>query len=631
MNQTIPRTVSLGVALTLGLFVLPLQAQVDPSHNEPGDGADTTGISAQSAGEEGETADTERDPFGHDEFVEGELANIGGLGLVPWKNRFGFIIGLERLGEIYYIGLKPQVNWTTELWNRPFSMTFAVPFRLQLLDSRSDRRWTNAGKPRAKDWDEVSEYFQVIQNITWGGKEKHFYLDINQFRPSTIGHGAIIKRYNQNLNFNTRRVSFQFDAFSDYAGGELYLNDITGPDVMGILVFVKPLSAINLNDYMLRSFSIGVTVAGDIDAPLRNQLDLWDVDGDGRRFNEIRVNQDNFRPEYVASKILAYGVDTELKLVDTPVLDWKMYVDYSFLEAGIPTDDPLNPTWDNIPTRSIRSGGFTWGNLFRINTGRNPMHALRIRAEYRTYDSNYLPGYFDMMYEIQRTQYPSTASNTSSRLANQTKLQQVLGRDGPRVHGGYLEISWLVSHYFAMAVGLEMNSQTDDNSLFIQLEVPRYGPWEFFLTYHRRNAGSFTNLFSNWFRNDSDVFIAKSRWALGKYFHLAIEAMTPFGIGPESAFHTTVQWNLYLEIGFPFEVLKKKDVEDGGEAPEPGSMTDEVRQEGLRDGDESVERPGPETSSDRGTDGSWETGDEPEEGTGGGWEVDTTYQEGGRP
>ncbi|MBL6975685.1 MAG: hypothetical protein ISR64_08145, partial [Deltaproteobacteria bacterium] len=266
--------------MSLCLGALPLYAQDPPS--QPPDPP----TAAEPAPEEGDNtapAEVERDPFGHDDFVEGELANIGGLGLVPWKNRFGVIIGLERLGLIYYVGIKPQVNYSTMLWDRPFSATFAIPFRLQLLDSRSDRRWANAGRPRGKDWDEVSEYFQVIRNITWGGKEKHFYLDINQFRPTTIGHGAIIKRYNQNLNFNTRRVSFEFDAFSDYGGGEIYMNDITNPNLLGALVFVKPLSTIDLNNYMLRSFSLGFTIAGDVDAPLRNHLDFMDVDGDGRR------------------------------------------------------------------------------------------------------------------------------------------------------------------------------------------------------------------------------------------------------------------------------------------------------------------------------------------------------------
>ena len=234
---------------------------------------------------------------------------MGAMGLVPWENRFGLVLGVERLGEIFYAAIKPEINYKRRALDRPFSMSFGVPFRLQLLDSRPDRRWDRVGQPRPEDWDEVSNYAQVIRHITWGGKEKHFYLDINQFKASSIGHGTLAKRYNPNLSFNTRRVSLQLDAFTDYIGMESYINDITGPNLLGALVFIKPLSLISSESYAMRSFSIGLSAVADIDAPLRNRLDYDDVDDDGRRANEIAVDQDGFHPIYVSSEVLAYGLD----------------------------------------------------------------------------------------------------------------------------------------------------------------------------------------------------------------------------------------------------------------------------------------------------------------------------------
>ena len=82
-----------------------------------------------------------------------------------------------------------------------------------------------------------------------------------------------MRRYNSHLNLNTRRVSAQLDAFTDYGGVETYINDVTGPNVVGGLVFLKPLSLVDRSQYFLRSFSIGFSVVADIDAPLRNVLD----------------------------------------------------------------------------------------------------------------------------------------------------------------------------------------------------------------------------------------------------------------------------------------------------------------------------------------------------------------------
>jgi hypothetical protein len=491
-------------------------------------------------------------PAKTDRFVEGELANVGASGLIPWQNRFGLSLGIERLGEIFYIAAQAEVNYSTTVWGRDLSMSFGVPLRFQLLDARPDRRWDDIGQIRKRDWDELSDYATVIRRIQFGGKEQHFFLDVNAFTANSIGHGALLRRYNSHLNLNTRRVSAQLDAFSDYGGVETYINDVTGPNVVGGLVFLKPLSLIDRSQYFLRSFSIGFSIVADIDAPLRNVLDEDDVDNDGRRFNEILVDQSTFQPVYVPTTVLAYGFDMEFKLMDSRSIDWKMYFDYSFLESGVPIDDPGQPSFDNIPAKGVRSSGFTMGHLFRHNLGSDPVHALRFRLEYRRYDPNYVPGYFDTLYEIQRIQYLSNAGGPGG-LANQTKLQQVLGRDpsGGQVDGVYLEGSWRIGNGFALSLGMVLNSAGSDDSLYVHLESPEIETLQFFATYQRRNASGFTDLFAFDF-TETDLFILKARYRILDALHLNMEALTPFGIGPESLFRSTVQVNVNVEFGVKY-------------------------------------------------------------------------------
>ena len=486
-------------------------------------------------------------------FVEGELANVGASGLIPWENRFGLSFGIERLGEIFYVAVQTEINYSTTLAGRDLSMSFGVPMRIQLLDARPDRRWDDAGQIRKRDWDEVSDYATVIRRIQYGGKEQHIYLDVNAFTANSIGHGALLRRYNSHLNLNTRRVSAQFDAFSDFGGVETYINDITGPNILGGLVFLKPLSLVDRSQYFLRSFSIGFSMVADIDAPLRNRLDEDDVDNDGRRFNEILVDQGTFQPIYSPTTVLAYGVDVEFKVIDRRALDWKMYFDYSFLESGVPIDDPSSPSYENIPSRGVRSSGLTIGHLFRQNLGVNPVHALRFRLEYLRYDPNYVPGYFDTLYEIQRIQYLAKTSGQTSDLANQTKVQQVLGRDpsGSAVNGLYFEASWRIGNGFALSLGVALNSAGADDSLYVHIESPEFETLQFFATYQRRNASGFKDLFAFDFR-ETDLFMLKARYRLLDVLHLNMEALTPFGIGPESLFRSTVQVNVNAEFGFAY-------------------------------------------------------------------------------
>ena len=489
-------------------------------------------------------------------FIKGELANVGAIGLVPWENQIGAVLGIERIGAVYYASVTPQINYNTDIGDQPLDMSFGAPLRIQLLDTRPDVQWSQIGQFRKQDWNDWTSYAQIVRNITYGGKESHVYADINAFKASTLGHGALLRRYNPNLDLNHRQVSGELDAFGDYGGGEIYVNNVVQPRVMGGLLFVKPLSFIDRDDFMMRSFSIGGTLVADVDAPLRNRLDYSDLNGDGRRDNQLALNQTTYRPMYSAGKVLGYGLDSEIKLVDNEHADWKTYVDYSMLAAGLPTDDPKAFQFDNIPTKYVHSGGFTWGHLLRLNLGNDPVHVLRLRAEVRSYDANYLPGYFDVMYEVQRVLYRVRSVGGSGQsyqlaLANGTKLQEVLGRTGGRILGGYFEASWKISEMFVAAAAMEFNDTTPDNNLFVHLEVPKYKSFQFLATWHRRNASSVNSLVSK-FSAAENILIAKARYRVTDNFHINAEAITPFGIGPDALFQNFIDLNINAEFGFGY-------------------------------------------------------------------------------
>ena len=499
-------------------------------------------------------------------FIEGELANVGAIGLVPWENRFGILGGIERIGDIFYATATPNINYSREIADRTLSLSFGIPVRLQLVDTRPTQTdpdtgektggWSNVLQLRKQDWDEPSDFAQIIRGIQYGSKEDRVYLDVNAFKASSIGHGALVKRYNPNLNLNSRQVSAEFDGFMDYGGVELYVNNVARPNLLAGLVFLKPLSLINRDNYAMRSFSIGASVAADLDAPLRNKLDFNDTDNDGRRHGEYLVNQKTFQPQYVSTKVVSFGLDTEIKLVDTGTTDWKTYVDYSYLASGLPVDS-ADPRWDSDPSKpgikGVMSSGMAWGNLLRLNLGEDPVHALRLRAEVRRYDPNYVPSYFDTMYEIQRVQYRIGAGRVDP---TGTKLQSVLGRaplpGDAKVFGLYFETSWKVSDIFAMAFALETNdSAMPDNSLFVHLEVPHFHGFQFLATLHRRAADSLSKLFDST-PTTRDIFIVKARYGIFDWFHVNVEALTPYGIGPDSFFANTVDVNVNAELGFGY-------------------------------------------------------------------------------
>jgi hypothetical protein len=81
--------------------------------------------------------------------------------------------------------------------------------------------------------------------------------------------------------------------------------------------------------------------------------------------------------------------------------------------------------------------------------------------------------------------------------------------------------------------------------------VPQIGRWQFLATYHRRTRESLADIFSAKF-DDNDIFIVKTRWGLSDNFFMNFEALTPFGIGPDSFFRNTVEVNVTAEFGFSY-------------------------------------------------------------------------------
>ncbi|MFT7623660.1 MAG: hypothetical protein ACI9WU_002843 [Myxococcota bacterium] len=508
-----------------------------------------------------------------DWFYKGDLAAVGALGLVPWENRVGARLGVQRLGEVFYIAITPTVNYTIPDLDSPLLLSFGVPLRFELLDTRgqsSETRFANLGRFRVEDWNSVEDYAKLIRYITYGRKEGKFYANLSAFRTGTIGHGTILNRHNPNLSIDVTRVSLELDAFSDWVGAETYLNSIAPPNLIGGLVFVKPLSFIDRSNYLLRSFSIGFTMVADINAPVVNKLDTRDADSDGRR-NELLLGGENDRVRSFEEPLLAYGVDVELKVYKSPdkTYDLKVYTDLSFLSGHVPKDcdqwaDPeqavrcANSLFTNdtvtlgeqpteLETDSVTSMGGTIGLLGRFTLGDTRDHAVRTRFEARLYEPNYVPGYFDTLYQIQRVQYANSADPSSQNPANSTKQRRILERRGDGiVFAGYAEASYRYAKLFEAALGIGMSTLTHDSVLLLHVGVPQW-KWLQFHASFQKTASAPADLFTS---TRNSVFILEARAQIAPFLHLNVEALTPFGFGEDNRFEQLFDVNAVLELSF---------------------------------------------------------------------------------
>ena len=103
----------------------------------------------------------------------------------------------------------------------------------------------------------------------------------------------------------------------------------------------------------------------------------------------------------------------------------------------------------------------------------------------------------------------------------------------------------------ALALGLEVNSRTPDDSLFLHVEVPHLGDWQFLTTYHHRQQASLADALTPTL-GDTDFLVVTTRYAVWNWLHLRVDAATPFGIGPDSLFRSKLQTNLGVDLGWSY-------------------------------------------------------------------------------
>ncbi len=488
---------------------------------------------------------------------------VGSLG---WHNRVGARVGADLLGGEVFASITPGFNLAMDVLERPLDFTFAIPLRIEIVSARREDAFSHVGRFRFEDWDEPAEYLQLIQHLSWGDRAGHFVLALEQFGKTTVGHGALVRRHTRSLLMNHNHVAFHGRGFSDWVGGEAYLDSVAHPQVVAGRISGHPLRAIDPANLYLRSFTLGATVAADLDAPLRNRLDLRDADDDGRRRSEILLSSSG-HPRYVATRVVAYGTDAGIRIVESDSLSYDVYFDYSLLLSALPTDDPdypgpsfgpAPPPTPFVPRRGVQTSGFTWGNILRVKLGEPATHGLVARVEYRNHEANYQPSWFDLVYSAQRVQF-TQAGRAPRDIANRTKVQSVLDREGRRPNGGYLELGYLFSDILTLAVGFEFNDRYPDNSMFLHLEVNKLAGWQFSMTYHRRAARGFVDLWQ-WFSGGGyDIFVARTRYLIAGVIGLTLESMTPFHLNRANKYVNAWQLSFAIDVGWSFgKLLPKK-------------------------------------------------------------------------
>ena len=463
-------------------------------------------------------------------FVKGELANVGIIRLVPRRSFVGIRQGALIQDETLYTTIAPKAD--LQFLDGDLRLGLEVPFNLEIYSlveaadaGEGGGGFERAGRLRAGDYDEARDYVKFLRYLTYGRKEDRLFLNVGQLTATTLGHGQIARRYAANVDVNQSRVGTELDTYNNYGGFEVFLADVTRGNVFGVLGFVKPLAFFR-EDALSRSLSVGLTYATDQKAPWR--LVRTDPVGSAEIGAVVTEANNPLNPPRAETRAVnLFGLDAELKVLKTESTDLKTYVDLSFMGGA--------------------GNGLTTGVLGRFNLRTNEIvHLVRTRFELKTYSSNFVPSYFDSLYEFQKFQFTPNLEASGPDFA--TKLRYIFERDGGRRVGVYVEASYSLPGWLVVAAAVSLDSAGDDRHLMVHAELPtRF--LDLFVTYHQQN---FQKLFT--FR-DNDALYGGGRIQLLPFLFLNGRVQKAFSWDASAfdnlgAYQENLTYQADVELGF---------------------------------------------------------------------------------
>ena len=265
-------------------------------------------------------------------------------------------------GETYYlISIEPEVSFGQ----------LGIGLDLNL-------RFNTQGNLRPGDYSKFEDYLRIVRYVRWAQKGDPFYIRVGQLDYSMLGHGSIIYDYRNTASYDLRKTGIELDLNFEKYGLESMYSDLTGRGLLGLRGYVKPLKFTSLAKIpVINNFEVGATYARD----LNRYADYTRYDS--------------------RSGLSIYGLDFGL-----PILS------YSFIKSSLYAD------FDQI-------ANYGHGTTVGINMNLSGMGLLNVRGkyEYRFNGANYIPAYFNALYEHDRF-------NTVTRLSKSDTLWQVAANQG---------------------------------------------------------------------------------------------------------------------------------------------------------------------------------------------------------
>ncbi len=145
-----------------------------------------------------------------------------------------------------------------------FGMEFGAPFLLRLIDTVPLQRDTDVGGVlRRQDWDERSDYGQLIRELRLFPDGARFSIRAGPVETFTLGAGHVVHRYNNRGNPNYHPASADVRAYVGPTRTELFASDLLGARLFAGELMVDVGRVLGVAERNYDRFHVGLTGAHD--------------------------------------------------------------------------------------------------------------------------------------------------------------------------------------------------------------------------------------------------------------------------------------------------------------------------------------------------------------------------------
>ncbi|MGC8767132.1 MAG: FecR family protein [Brevinematia bacterium] len=317
--------------------------------------------------------------------------------------------------------------------------------------------------------DFADDLFKKILFLSYGSKGDKVFIRIGNIPDITLGHGFIMDRYSNMLNFPAiRRIGLQFDLDFGYYGFETAVADLSRSRIIGMRHYVRPL----YGTFLLGNIALGVS--GVVD------LEPYSVSN--------QVFEGN-------PSVFFVGADVDFPVVDVGVFSLTIFGDVA--KGGIYINDlNANTYLISVFTNKGFNQGFNLlpGEGISAGVKGGILGIIPYRIEYRRTTGQFVPSYFDTLYDIQRT-----IKLTNLITFTPPTFNGILGSAGVSISNvvdGYIgyEQLWPSEDFSGYSVNrLWANLKISKDLVKMIAGIPSYGV----LKYQRNNIPSFNVFFED--------------------------------------------------------------------------------------------------------------------------------------